>query len=155
MGLIKYSASQFLFDNPAYKKECLIDYDFKPCLDFVNESARKRAIFIYTTSSWRQVGKPVAGAVVKPAKKGCHFVGHAIDFNLFFKGKMYTSKDLDKDNLDNLPKEIKDFLLECENHPVIRWGGYFRVEDDIHMDSGLNLSDPKKYDEKYKQYQAT
>lgn len=145
--MISYKGSQFLFDRPAYKRECLVDEEFLDEVEIVNSVAQKYGIFIYTTSSFRLVDQKVKGAIVTPAKMGNHFVGHGIDFNLLYKGKIYGSVALKKPTGD-----IKLFIDECVSKGV-RWGGNFRKPDDIHFDSGLNLRDPEKYKIKFAQYQ--
>ena len=45
-------------------------------------------------SSFRKSGKTVSGAIVPPAVRSNHFVGHAIDFNLDTKQGWCNSKCL-------------------------------------------------------------
>lgn len=153
MPLIKYTGSQFLFNHSAYKSFCEIDSEFAPKLDIINSVAKKYGIQIYTTSSYRADSNHIQGAVVKPATTSNHFVGHAIDCNLLYKGKIYNSTTMSTPSGD-----ILLFIKECKEKGI-RWGGDFapagqKGHDPVHFDDGLNKFNRASWDKKYKEYHA-
>lgn len=119
-------------------KELRADRDFFPGLDRLNGYASDCGVEIFVTSSTREPGRTVQGAIVTPASRSNHFVGHAIDMNLKSKSGFFNSKTLKKDNLSKLPREIRDFIALVRNDPELRWGGDFSKEDPVHIDDSLN-----------------
>lgn len=137
-----YTNSQFV------GKELRADVDFMPHLDRLNQYARDGSVKIYITSSAREPGRTVAGAIVKPASRSNHLVGHGIDMNLQSASGFYNSSKLKKSKFAALPSEIKDLLNLVRNDEVLRWGGDFRREDPVHIDDQLNLRHPDLWDKK-------
>ncbi len=137
-----YTNSQFI------GKELRADIDFFPHLDRLNKFAQDCAVQIYVTSSAREPGRTVSGAIVKPASRSNHLVGHGIDMNLQSASGFFNSKKLKKSNFSRLPKEIRDFLNLVRGDSVLRWGGDFRKEDPVHIDDSLNLRNPGRWDSK-------
>lgn len=138
MGLIKYIGTNI-------KGDCTIDYDFKVSMDIINATARKYGIVVVITSSKRS-STNVPGAIVPPAKMGCHLVGHAIDCNLEVGKEYWNSK-----KMDNPSGVVLQFIEELESKGI-RWGGRFAKKDSVHFDSGLNIKNPNKWHELNKQY---
>src|SRR5262245_57398701 len=62
--------------------ELRADADFFPFLDRLNDFATDCGLEIFVTSSTREPGRTINGAIVKPATRSNHLVGHAIDMNL-------------------------------------------------------------------------
>jgi len=124
------------------------DRDFWPSLDRIGQYAVECDVEIHVTSSAREPGRTVSGAIVKPAGRSNHLVGHAIDMNVVSKNGFFNSKALKRANLDRQPKEVRDFIDKIRADPELRWGGDFSKEDPVHIDDGLNLSDPKRWDSK-------
>jgi hypothetical protein len=129
--------------------ELRADVDFFPCLDRLNAFAIECALEILVTSSTREPGRRVDGAIVRPATRSNHLVGHAIDMNLKSGSGLFNSTRLKKANLGKLPREIGDFLALVRNDETLRWGGDFTPEDPVHFDDGLNLRDPALWDAKF------
>lgn len=121
---------------------------FFPALERINDYAKKSNIKIFVTHSFRANGQKITGTVVSPASKSNHLVGHAIDFNISLKGKLYKSKDLKKSNSGNWPNEIKGFIDSIKNDKELRWGGEFN--DPVHIDIPLNLKDKKLWEDRFK-----
>ena len=129
-------------------KEIRADRDFFPCLDRLNTFAGDCDVEIFVTSSTREPGRSVSGAIVTPASRSNHLIGHAIDMNLKSRSGFFNSKVLKRVNLSNLPTEIRDFIDMVRKDPQLRWGGDFRKEDPVHIDDEFNVRDPDRWDAK-------
>ena len=103
---------------------------------------------IYVTSSTREPGRTVRGAIGPPASRSNHLVGHAIDMNLQSKSGSFNSEELKKSNFSKLPKEIREFIELVRADPELRWGGDFKKEDPVHIDDSLNIRDSELWDSK-------
>lgn len=126
----------------------IIDSLFVPTLNKINTIAKNNNLTVVVTHSFRKANKKLTGAIVKPAKYSNHLTGHAIDMNIVYKNKWYTSRRLRKSNLRNLPYSIQNFVNGLRKEPNIRWGGDFRSEDPIHIDDNFN-SDLTKWKTRY------
>lgn len=111
-----------------------VDQDFVPALNRVCDYAKTFNLKIWATSSTRSLDNQVRGAIVPPASKSCHHIGHAIDMNIQFEGKLYNSKKLKRSNLNKLPQAIGDFISVIREDDGLRWGGDFNTEDPVHID---------------------
>lgn len=126
---------QIAYENERFIGETAkIDRDFVAPMNRVAEYAKKCDVKIWVTSSTRNLGDQVRGAIVPPASRSCHHVGHAIDMNVMFDGKLYNSQKLRKNNLLNLPAAIGKFINMIREDDILRWGGDFNVEDPVHID---------------------
>ena len=114
-----------------------VDKDFAKELNRVGHFAEQCQCKIWVTSSLRAINTQVRGAIVKPATKSCHHIGHAIDMNLMFNGKLYNSKKLKKSRHGELPAELRRFFDLIREDEVLRWGGDFRTEDPVHIDDNF------------------
>lgn len=128
--------------------ELRADADFFPSLDLLNQFATACNLEIFVTSSTREPGRKVDGAIVKPATRSNHLVGHAIDMNLKSGNRLFDSKALRRSNLPNLPSEIRDFIGRVRAEGTLRWGGDFSAEDPVHLDDNLNGREPAMWDRK-------
>lgn len=128
--------------------ELRADFDFFPSLDRVHGLARDCAVELFVTSSTREPGRTPRGAIVPPASKSNHLVGHAIDVNVRSNSGFFNSQALRRANLANLPPEIRRFVELVRNDDELRWGGDFTPEDPVHIDDGLNRTDPARWDSK-------
>lgn len=124
------------------------DVDFFPFLDRLAEFAGRSTLRIFVTSSTRDPGADVRGAIVKPARRSNHLVGHAIDMNLQSdSGRFFNSKML-KD-LDAQPLYVRRFIERIRKDPILRWGGDFRTKDVVRIDDSLNERLPAVWDAKF------
>ena len=128
--------------------ELRADADFFPSLDLLNQFATACNLEIFVTSSTREPGRKVDGAIVKPATRSNHLVGHAIDMNLKSGNRLFDSKALTRSNLPNLPSEIRDFIGRVRAERTLRWGGDFGAEDPVHIDDNLNGRESDVWDQK-------
>ncbi len=125
------------------------DIEFFPLLQRIAGFAEQHRLCVFVTSSTRDPELEIRGAIVTPAKRSNHFVGHAIDMNLKSEaGEFFNSKKLKK--LDQQPKDVQDFIERVRQDPDLRWGGDFRAKDVVHIDDGLNLRHPDLWDAKLK-----
>jgi hypothetical protein len=114
-----------------------IDNDFVAAMNRVGQYAKNCGLKIWITSSTRSLNNQVKGAIVPPASKSCHHIGHAIDMNVMYDGKLYNSKKLRRGNLANLPEPIRNFIDSIRADKELRWGGDFNTEDPVHIDDDL------------------
>jgi hypothetical protein len=125
----------------------MIDEDVEPLLIKMNLVAMKYGITVIVNSSYRSDSN-VKGAIVTPAKKSNHMVGHAIDCNLRLNGILYNSTKMQSDT-----GTIRKFINEVKETGM-RWGGDFNAHDPIHFDDGLNIKNMplwiKKFQELHK-----
>lgn len=148
-----------IFTNPAFVgEEVRVDRDFVPVLEKVAAFADMSALKVWVTSSMRQLNEQVKGAIVRPATKSCHHIGHAIDMNLLHDGTLYNSKKLARRNHGALPENIKDFFALVRADETMRWGGDFTVQDPVHIDDDFyhreNLMYTSKLDSRIRQLNA-
>lgn len=142
-----------VFKSPRFKgKLVLADVEFFDSLQRIEQFAASDNLELFVTSSARLQGAPIGGAIVPPASRSNHLVGHAIDMNLLFKGQLFNGAALDNSNFNNLPASIQTFIQNIRNDPTLRWGGDFN--DPVHIDDGLNLAQPLTWDAKYPIIQA-
>ena len=122
-------------------KPAIVDLAFFPALDRLAGYAAAAGVLILITSATRDPGGLVNGAIVKPADRSNHLVGHAIDFNLQTKdGRIFNSARL-KD-LGKQPAPVRKFIAAVRADAGLRWGGDFSQPDVVHIDDGLNVRNP-------------
>jgi hypothetical protein len=139
------------FRSPRFTgKIVLADIEFLDSLQKVDRLAESHDLQILITSSARQQGVPVGGAIVRPATRSNHLIGHAIDMNIQFEGALFNGIRLG--NFGTLPSKIQQFLNSIRNDATMRWGGDFG--DPVHIDDGLNLREPSTWDAKFQIIQA-
>jgi len=148
-------------------KKVMVDADFIPVLDKINQIAADNGLILIITDSYSSPETEVKGVGdVTRVKKSNHNVGHAIDFKI----KYYVTK-WDKDHkmtkiekicdynclmkYPKVPNAVKKFiktLQDLEKKKFLRWGGNFKTtpKDPIHIDDGMNLWNKKKFNELYK-----
>ena len=134
-----FSGSEFIGERAS------VDTDFVPELNRINVYAKQCDVKIWVTSSTRNINQQVLGAIVPPATKSCHFVGHAIDMNVMHAGKLYNSKLLKKANIGQLPNAVSTFIRCIQDDPVLRWGGDFSTEDPVHIDDNFYFRNQLMY----------
>ncbi len=138
------------FFAPNFEGDCFVDEEFVPLLMQMNAIAEKHNMIVVVTSSYRK-DTNVKGAIVVPAKKSNHLVGHAIDCNVRDKvtKEYYNSKKMgDGTGKDEL------FLEDVDRNTDLRWGQAFKTPDSVHFDDALNIKKPKVWEEKYRELYA-
>ena len=82
---------------------------------------------------------------MQPVTNSNHHAGHAIDMNVRYQGTLYTSTQLQSNNLNNLPQAVQGLIDDIRNDTDLRWGGDFANTDPVHIDDGLNINDPTTF----------
>jgi Putative peptidoglycan binding domain len=136
------------FTSPRFtNKIVLADVEFIDSLQKIDQFAQANGLEIFVTSSARQQGVPIGGAIVLPASRSNHLVGHGIDMNIMLGGTLFNSDALG--NFNTLPTAIQQFITSVRNDPIIRWGGDFDPSDPVHLDDGLNIREPATWKAKF------
>jgi Putative peptidoglycan binding domain len=134
------------FTSPRFTgKIVLADVEFLDSLQKIDQFAQANGLEIFVTSSARQQGVSLKGAILPPASRSNHLIGHGIDMNIMLGGKLYNSDALG--DFNTLPTAIKKFITSIKNDPIMRWGGDFN--DPVHIDDGLNIREPATWKEKF------
>jgi hypothetical protein len=141
------------FKSPRFiGKPVLADIEFFDSLKKVDQFATTEGLEIFVTSSARLQGAILSGAIVPPASRSNHLVGHGIDMNIRLNGRLFNGDDLSNANFNNLPAQIQQFIDKIRKDSVLRWGGDFN--DPVHIDDGLNIRSPAAWDAKFPIIQA-
>ena len=90
---------------------------------------------------------PLTNVIVPPSKTSNHLVGHAIDMNLYYEGKLCNSKCLI--NEATWPEGVGCFISKIRNNKDLRWGGDFEPKDPVHIDDDLYDRDRSLYKKLY------
>lgn len=143
----------------------MIHPDFVPSMDLFCRYLEIVKCSALITSSFRETTK-VPGAIVVPAVKGNHLIGHAIDCNIYDSKKtLWTSAMLNqfspehKEYNPKLNSEVLQLLNLVRRSKILRWGGDFHPDrkgntDPVHFDDALNIRNLKRWDEIYKEIHA-
>ena len=139
-----------------------IDKAFLPAIQRIDELAGKNGLNVIVTgsnaASFRPEGTVVSGAIVTPAARSNHKVGHAIDMNLevVADGEYYNSKRLDSNKAADWDPKITAFIKGLRDDLELRWGGSFvNNPDPVHIDDGLNLlNENLRYEQRYQATQT-
>ena len=143
MKIVPFKASNF-------EGICNVHETFAPVLTQMNAIAIKHNMTVVVTSSYRKDAN-VKGAIVTPAKMSNHMIGHAIDCNVKDRntGEYYNSTKMgDGKGKDQL------FLEDVDRNTDLRWGQAFNNPDSVHFDSAINIKNPAKWHEIYKELQG-
>lgn len=139
--------------------ECFVDEGFVKCVTRFADVAKLFEFGVWITSSFRQKGSRLKGAVVEEATFSNHLVGHAIDFNFYRNGvfinnsKMKYFYKLYKDGApfpNSCIKAIKTFEDMDRSYT---WGGKFKTQDCVHIDDNLWRRDRSLWNDLYEKYQ--
>lgn len=132
VAITRFSAERFIGDP------VMADADFQQDLEQLNRWAAEQGIRIYITHSFRRRDRQPDGAIVPPAKRSNHLVGHAIDMNLQLdSGDWFNSRRLARDQAAAWPAPIRAFIDAIRGHERLRWGGDFTRTDPVHIDDNL------------------
>jgi hypothetical protein len=137
------------FSGRNFEGKVIADLEFHALLQSVDHSAGECGVTVIVTSSFRTKDAAVAGAIVQPAQRSNHLVGHAIDMNLRFNGQRFNSTSLLRQNLKLLPSNVQNFIAQIRAHPILRWGGDFVKADPVHIDDDLSRRNPELWNRKF------
>jgi hypothetical protein len=96
----------------------------------INSKAKNKNITIKINQSFRENKIKVSGAVVTPAKKSQHLIGHALDCNIVDGDNWNNSTAFKNKKETNKAKELITELKDLN----YRWGGDFTPVDTPHFD---------------------
>ena len=114
--------------------EVLVSGDFGG-LDILDRVAGQQKVQLRLNQTFRVRGVAPHGAVVAPATRSQHLVGHAVDLNIVVGATVVTSGLL---NSPKAPKEAMA-LVDAVKKQGLRWGGDFRAVDPPHFDQPVPL----------------
>ena len=147
-NIVRYRGGKNIVGNPLYCHR-----DFFIILDFINNIAYENKITLYVVSSFREPTRDITGAIVRPANRSNHYVGHAVDINIISPTHGWlSSKNLYKELLkgSDACQNTKRFFDRISKSPYTRWGGDWKDQDPIHIDDNLNRGFTAKYLTKYR-----
>lgn len=159
--MIKEFAHKLLSGKP-----CMIHDEFIGSMQLFCRYLELSGCKALITSSYRET-TVVGGAIVKPATRGNHLIGCAIDCNIYDKSnKLWNSTALNvfspehKDYNPKITGEVLMLINLVRRSNSLRWGGDFHPDrkgntDPVHFDNAINITSPKKWDEIYKQLNQT
>lgn len=130
--------------------QILIHKDFEKYIDKIDNYAVKNNVELIINHSYRPDKQILNRTIVEPVKLSNHLAGFAVDFNLKNNGIKYFSKDLKRNNLNNLPSDVQNFINDIRKNKDLRWGGDFRREDPVHIDYPENLKSIDRWKESSK-----
>ena len=148
--LIKFTASNVVGNKVDTKRlDIFIDDEFKPSMDIINDTAKSLGLQVVVISAKRDTIN-VKGAIVKPATKSNHLVGHAVDVNFIVieTGEFLNSKKI---QVATPASPVGKFITKVKQKGI-RWGGDFPKKDPVHFDDGLNVNNPERFKEKMKEF---
>jgi hypothetical protein len=134
------------YEHPAYVGAPVIAATgFIGALDQLGRLALDAGVRLHVTSSFRALDADVRGAIVPPASRSNHLVGHAIDMNVVdADGGLCDSGCLRR--YPDVPTRVRRFLDAVRGHPLLRWGGDFSTPDVVHVDDGLKVRAPETWE---------
>ena len=127
-------------DYPGAKTgEVLVHADFASALGgMMNREASEAGVVLHLNQTFRREGVPPVGAVVPPATRSQHLVGHAVDLNIVDGSTVNTTALFRSgDQTENANK-----FIAAVKARGLRWGGDFSTADFVHFDDFLNPNGP-------------
>lgn len=126
------------------KDEIVVSSGALQLLKDMNKQAKSKGVKIKINQAFRVHGVKVTGAVVTPATKSQHLIGHAIDCNIVDGGNWNNSLSFKTNKAtDNAKKLIKEL-----KNSGYRWGGDFSKADSPHFDKKIPATE-FSYDAKF------
>jgi D-alanyl-D-alanine carboxypeptidase-like protein/putative peptidoglycan binding protein len=125
-----------VLDYPQAKDgEVLVHADFSDSISStLNDEAKKAKVTLNINQTFRVQGVAVGGAVVTPAKKSQHLIGHAVDLNIV-DGDTINSAAMFNAGTET---DAADVFTKGVKSQGLRWGGDFADTDPVHFDDNLN-----------------
>lgn len=131
--------------------EFVIDADFYPGIEALNDAAILNSVIVSMNQTLRLAGATVSGAVVTPATRSQHLIGHGLDCNMI-DGSSNIGKSAFVAGQET--KNVKHFVSDAKSSGL-RWGGDWGNKtnlvskfDPIHFDLEVD-ADSDEYTYKY------
>jgi hypothetical protein len=127
-----------VLDYPnAQTGEVLVHQDFASVISStLNDAAKTAKVSLNINQTFRVQGVPPSGAVVPPASKSQHLIGHAVDLNIV-DGTTINSSAMFKNETET---DNADAFVSTVKKKGIRWGGDFNETDPVHFDDFVKPS---------------
>jgi peptidoglycan hydrolase-like protein with peptidoglycan-binding domain len=116
--------------------EVLVNGNFTG-LDTLDRVARGADLQLRLNQTFRVQGIAPRGAVVAPATRSQHLIGHAVDLNIVVAGTVIVSSQF---TARTAPKEATDFVASAKAGGL-RWGGDFGDTDPPHYDQPVTVAE--------------
>jgi hypothetical protein len=133
---MEYESDQIKGNNG---KQILINKDFYPHIQKIDAYASQHHVVLLVNQAYRDEKQKVRGAIVQPGTISNHQAGFALDMNIRYQGRTYTSSELKRSKFNKLPVDIQNFLNDIRKDQNLRWGGDFNTQDPVHIDHPINL----------------
>jgi hypothetical protein len=118
-------------DNPTIRDgDLIVDDAFLGSLQKLNDAAVGATVMLPVNQAFRVAGVPVGGAVVTPATKSQHLIGHAIDCNILDGAVLVSSHTFASHHETPAAKAF----VHAAKVAGLRWGGNFTPVDYVHFD---------------------
>jgi hypothetical protein len=118
--------------------EVLVHADFADSIkSTLNDEAKKAKVTLNINQTFRVHNASVGGAVVTPAKKSQHLVGHAVDLNIADGDTVNTAAMFNS----GTETDAADSFIKAVKSKGVRWGGDFSDTDPVHFDDNLDLGE--------------
>jgi len=137
--LISFSGPNFI------GKPLMIDEDFRPAVERMNNFLTQHTLKMFITSSARRQGQILHGTVVPPAGMSNHLIGHAVDMNIMMDGQLFNGDALASPA--TLPARIRAFFEDIKADNDLHWGIDFN--DPVHIDDRTNVLRPDVWHAKF------
>lgn len=119
----------------AQQNEILVHPDFADAISStMNDQAIAAKVTLNINQSFRRSDVPPSGAVVTPATKSQHLVGHAVDLNII-DGSTTNTSVMFKNGEET---DAADTFVAAVKAKGLRWGGDFSKYDPVHFDNFLS-----------------
>jgi len=124
-----------VLDYPnAQAGEVLVNAAFVDAIRKLNAAAEATGVSLHINQTFRRDDVPPSGAVVPPAKKSQHLVGHAVDLNVIDGAVTNTAAMF----MSGTATPGAMAFVRAAKTAGLRWGGDFAVRDPIHFDDFLD-----------------
>lgn len=127
-----------------------IDQGFQSSMNAICAAANRCNVKLLVTSAYRKSNSSVTDAIVQPADRSNHLVGHAIDMNVVYGAHNFICNSACLRG-NSKPREVQCFLNQVQQNGL-RWGGTFTTSDPVHIDDAFNINQ-NQYDSLYKSIQ--
>jgi hypothetical protein len=117
----------------ARQAEVLVHEDFVDTMTLLDGEAKAAKVKLRINQTFRVQNVPVKGAVVPPASKSQHLIGHAVDLNIV-DGPTVNVSAMFKTGKETAA--AKDFVKAVKKKGI-RWGGDFAPKDPPHFDDAV------------------
>jgi len=118
--------------------DIVVDVDFASALRRLDQSARGLQVRLIVTQALRLVGDAVSGAIVPPAKKSQHLIGHAVDLNIADGDVLNNSRLYAAKKWTANAKQFADGAVAGG----LRWNAKFSPVDPVHFDLQVDPNAP-------------